>query len=884
MINSMDVKSIVVLLIVVSSLVTSLCLITSHARAAKASKYEGYVPLDPSEPIFFDGEQVEWNGKVFTLDENTLFLDYRLESEQIKNNPYAFNNIHDAVKALKNGTAQKPMLLLTAPGVYWVDDPDDPEIRMGANGMPPVGMTITCSHLYFYGLNSNPDNVVFAVNRGQTQGAAGNFTMFNIIGVGLRSENVTFGNYCNVDLEFPLDPSLSRDKRTEAITQAQLFMYSGSDGIAVNTNFISRLNLLPFASTYLNCHIESSGHASFYNAVYIGCTFEFYGSNFAAGKYFDCDIYITPFSTNIRGKSVYHFGFIDGTGFGGVCIDTRIHRGQELIDNNVALEVSWDRIPQSATTRGYQYNVTLDGQPYIIQESATPGATVVIEAGSELLKAFRVEYNGKVYYNIPNLTGRDPFGYAEAIRAAALAEGKAPDYYLNLPYAASLQVLDRNTIRSGQSTATLSYSAQPAAAASSSALDKWTFTASDPAIVEIAAGNSNTITVTGTNHTTEPADVVIVAKNELGIEAAVTLTVEPAHLEAPGFAKQPVIKQPTGGYVVLVYQLDSDPALGDQSDVTWYRTLEPQSSQLLKVAVSRLDQPESAYKLSEGDIGHYLVAAIAPKHRLSDAGQAVTVYSSFQVKAEDIKDRSISTSFQNFPTDPQPRIIPGTWTLDGYFSPDCYDEKGSPRYTPRADSWRFGSGEAGSQGYYGLDQTARGARLFYTPLPGDYQDMTVRVKFAPDKNAGQGFGSATDQFLDVFIKFDLSTMTGYALRIQRLTADEINAIGFNGDGAVAGCAFFLVEYTNGVTNPVSDKVMSSAFLTECTVELAVKGNRLTASVTSTAANRSGDQFGFPREVHFDVPIAGNNYGGTGMLFTGTVGSNSVLVLSWETSW
>ncbi|HOB09879.1 MAG TPA: hypothetical protein PKJ49_10540 [Limnochordia bacterium] len=33
---------------------------------------------------------------------------------------------------------------------------------------------------------------------------------------------------------------------------------------------------------------------------------------------------------------------------------------------------------------------------------------------------------------------------------------------------------------------------------------------------------------------------------------------------------------------------------------------------------------------------------------------------------------------------------------------------------------------AGSQGYYGLDRTARGARLFYTPLHGDYQDMIVK--------------------------------------------------------------------------------------------------------------------------------------------------------------
>ena len=66
-------------------------------------------------------------------------------------------------------------------------------------------------------------------------------------------------------------------------------------------------------------------------------------------------------------------------------------------------------------------------------------------------------------------------------------------------------------------------------------------------------------------------------------------------------------------------------------------------------------------------------------------------------------------------------------------------------------------------------------RLFYTPAGSKYDDMTVSARFAPNKNSGQGFGSATEQFLDVYIKYDLATNTGYGLRIQRLTTEEINA-------------------------------------------------------------------------------------------------------------
>src|SRR5262249_49417613 len=157
-------------------------------------------------------------------------------------------------------------------------------------------------------------------------------------------------------------------------------------------------------------------------------------------------------------------------------------------------------------------------------------------------------------------------------------------------------------------------------------------------------------------------------------------------------------------------------------------------------------------------------------------------------------------------------------------------------------------------------------------------------KFAPNKNSGQGFGSATEQFLDVYIKYDLATNTGYGLRIQRLTTEEINAIGYKGDGAVAGCAFFLVKFEKGVATPMTNKSMSSAFHSEGTVELTAKNGGLVASVTSTQENRSGDAFDYPREVRFDVPIESNSYGGTGMVFTGTVGGNAVLVTGWQASW
>jgi hypothetical protein len=336
--------------------------------------------------------------------------------------------------------------------------------------------------------------------------------------------------------------------------------------------------------------------------------------------------------------------------------------------------------------------------------------------------------------------------------------------------------------------------------------------------------------------------------------------------------------------VALSYALDLGSDLRkDESSITWYRCTDEKGSNPLKVAVSRRNKAESTYALSDGDVGHYLTATIRPKHRGSDAGPTHTVYGRSPVVKDDVKLHVIDADFQNFPADPQPKILPGTWTLDGYIAPEV-GRNNTPRYTANPNSWNYGPGQSGSNGYYGLYQTARGARLFYTPVGGKYGDMTVYAKFAPNKNSGQGFGSATEQFLDVYIKYDLATNTGYGLRIQRLTAEEIAAIGYQGAGAVAGCAFFLAKYEKAVMTPLSKKVMSSTFQSECTVELTAKNGRLLASVTSSETNRAGDAFNYPKAVQFDVPVESNSYGGTGMLFTGTVGGNAVLVTGWQASW
>jgi len=116
------------------------------------------------------------------------------------------------------------------------------------------------------------------------------------------------------------------------------------------------------------------------------------------------------------------------------------------------------------------------------------------------------------------------------------------------------------------------------------------------------------------------------------------------------------------------------------------------------------------------------------------------------------------------------------------------------------------------------------------------------------------------QFLDVFIKFDTRTMSGYALRIIR-TVKSARAVDF-----------MLVRYDGGVVTPLSEPVTTTVFLTTCTITLETSGGVMTAKAVTNAAAQ-GD---YPNTVELSAKIDGNTFGGAGLLFTSSGGSNSTV--------
>lgn len=250
--------------------ITFFCITMMITCTAQSS----YTPLDMNDPVYYKGNHIIYRENKIELGPKAIYIDCQLDEQTITHNPYVFNNFNKAMEHLTPGTEKAPMTVYIAPGVYWIDDPDDPAIRYPKAGDScPFGIEIHCQWLKLQGLNANPRNVVLAVARGQSQGAYGNFTMMKYVGDGLNINDMTLGNFCNIDLEFPLKPKWGRKKRMNAITQAQLVFAYGDKHVCRNVHFLSRLNLGIFwcakRTFYHHCYFEMTDDSMGDTGVYL---------------------------------------------------------------------------------------------------------------------------------------------------------------------------------------------------------------------------------------------------------------------------------------------------------------------------------------------------------------------------------------------------------------------------------------------------------------------------------------------------------------------------------------------------------------------------------------------------------------------------------------
>lgn len=825
--------------------------------------------MDSSDPVEFGGTYIKYQGETIQLSETAIYLDGSLSDELAAQYPYVYNDITKALSAdaLKNGTADKPMTVYVAPYVYWIDDPAATDTVQKTEGYSvPYGMVVNSEYLTIKGLTGNPDNVVLAGNRGQSHASNGNYTMFRFNCSGaLTVKNITIGNYCSVDLDYPLMSELNQAKRTETITQAQLADVSGDKMFADNCNFISRLNLDPIngasRSLYNNCHFESTDDALNANAVYVGCDFDFYGnrplySSYGTGSTFlgctfNCKI------LNVEAEPTQFFTKEGGTITAVDCVYNS--------NLSVPISIGWTKTP-STSLKCYQSNIIHNGQSITI---GGEGAKETVDmTGKSVLDAYKVVSGGKTYYNTYNLLKGsddwDPLGVRDVIKAAGQDT-----------VATQLSITsDVTEIESGKETASIGGTVNYFYGTNDTT-QKITYSVSDEdkAYVKLTDNGDGTCKVEGTNNDDAAKKVIINASTESGLEAAVGITVKPSKLDAPEYIKTPVITNDGQGSLKVDYSLDLG-SREDMSAISWYRCTDAEGSNKVLVAVTRNDSPEYTYKLTAGDVGYYIMAKVESKNIRSDYGTPVNTVYDNAIGVKDVRSKNLSTDFSNFPNIKQSEIKAGFWTVD-YNRPADTESFGSWQGADTEEPWKYGTTGNGCVGA-GLYEGTQGSRIMYTPVEGTYGDMSLELVVDPAKTAGQGFGSA-GQYMDVLLKFDTSTLTGYGLRIVRTKASS-NAV-----------TFVLVKYDNGTVTEISDEVIASCYATGCTISLKVEGNKLTAHV-ETPTEQLADQAakGYPHVVDLTADIEVNSFGGVAIQHTGTVGSggwqNTTMLHNLNVTW
>lgn len=828
-----------------------------------AQMTETYTSLDTNNPIIFSGNYIVFQEIKIPLGPKSFFIDGQLSDEEIAKYPYVFNSVNEATKHLIDGTEESPMVLFIAPYVYWVDDPDDPAIRIPKSGNVPFAIDIKCEWLKFHGLSDDPRNVVLACNRGQTMGAKGNFTLFRVSGQGTSAENITFGNYCNIDLEYPLKPEFNRKKRGSAIVQAQLIFCDGDKLFARNTRFVSRLNLNPFfgagkRALFDHCHFESTDDALNKTAVYINCTLDFYsskpfGSTTGTGAVFlNCDI--KSFSLDEQ--------FFSKGGGPVATLDTRL-------ETETATYWGWRDFP-STESRYYQYNILYNGEPFLLG-LRHPQSTVDM-TGKAVLDAYRFIYKGEVVYNTYNLLRGnddwDPMGIKDLVLAAEQEYEKS---YINLP-TQLLITPTRDTIETGRETVVLNaivnrfgnYELKGEKIS-------WEIAPEYESLVNLKINKNGTCEVIPTNENNEIKEVIVTATTSSGLESASILYISPFILEPPKFSSHPNLIKNKTGKLTIDYKIDTK--FEDQSLVSWYRCSDVKGNNPIEINVSRMNKPKREYELSAGDIGWYIMATVAQKHIRSKSGKAVAAILDKPVSTNDVKanNRMLVPDLKSMSVKHQPEVKPGFWTLDCYAPTDTHEYDWTADNS--IDPWYYGSGVNGAANDAGFVQATKGARLRYTPIGKKFGDMEIQFTAVPAKTAGQGFSSATAQYMDVFIKFDTENMNGYALRIVRTTKyhDALD--------------FVLMKYENGNAIPICETVSTSCYRPNCYISVQVKGNKLIVHAETPA-----EYYVVPNRdevvpvVNIETEIIPNDFGGIGFQHTGTVKSGATLIKDLKIEW
>ena len=763
--------------------------------------------------------------KWLQLDSKHLLLNAYATPEELES-PYVAATLQTLGELSADGhslTLPEGTVVYIAPGVYWTDPTYRKGFPFDDSGFviapPNVGLRLLGDNLSFIGLTADPEDVRICGNRGEggAKGLGAGGSWYTIaVPTGFRCENITIANYAQEDLVYPRDPSQNISKRIDSKNHAEVMQSSTRNVDRMyfrNVRFTGYLNMMagfsPQRAYFKDCFFQCTDDSVFggHINVYENCTFHNFGDHpvwSAAGPeginaVLGCTFVGMPQMT----LPTLYFAKMAAPGNGASATSIYAVIDSKFLGRIEAVE--WEnKVREDARYAVSNNTIGTEGRPLVISP-AHPQTSV--EYSGRALEAFKVGDRYNIYNLLKGDDGWDPAGQNSAAWAP----------YANLPYRFLVGYTGKelHSDRNGEGNSLVLTAAPTPASSVDISTVVWKY---DDALLEGTADPSTgKLTVAAKpNRTGAVIETPVECALPSGVTAGVTLKIWPVPVAAP-VLKSPSIKI-GGGSAVLSYKLDK-PSYRDVSVIDWYRESAPGRTDGVHIGTSRndpagffVDDPLKDYRLSKYDVGCYLRAVITPAYEFGSVPAApVTVYSSRAISAKDVKDAALQTDFRHlYITREDKGAAVGRWFFD------CDGET--------VDPWGWGIGSNGSEGLWGLMNNTRSqvpSRMVFGQK-GQYGDMSLTLNYSSGKVEGQGFGGS-GCYLDVYIKYDPVSHSGYGLRVERVPASsnatEWTLCRFEGDSAV----------------PLTKGVLTASFMPQSTLCVSVEGNTLKVTASTASA-------------------------------------------------
>lgn len=739
-----------------------------------------------------------------------------------------YHSLETAVSEAENGTPEQPFRIYIEPGMYMLSGSEESS-----------GLTIPWDYIELIGLGDDPSAVVIADNRGLNAGCSAHSETVEVIGTHFTARNLTFLNFCNCDYPYIQNPACNQRKRTEAITRAHCIAASPEhkpDYFTFdNVQFIGMEETVMLRTVphilFQNCYLQ--GTTAFIGGgdmhVFENCTIRCFGNEplYQAGKngsaFLNCTWKI-DFAEPDNLYLAHHNSpvFLEQCKF-------------ESTDNMLK-EIYWCRYPKPGTT-------------CLCGKITKNNAPVSILPGNCCLTLTERQRKN---LTVSHLLGTDKKASPEPIH---------------------ISISDSVTMTAGDTGCYIGAGVFPASANQNL---KWncknkylhlSVPEETETIPKSLSGFNSVIRLDGTNPTDHPVCVTVTATAENEIAGFCHVTILPPVLDSPLIIRFPQIRI-ENGTAILDYELALN-NYTDESQIQWYYVNNSEKGNIMApIDCSHSNKPCRVHRLTYGDAGKYLVASIEPRHNRSKQGRLLQALSPRRISLNDIPGKGIDkynyeTDFSNFPTEWNADCVNGGWILDAVKPADVPYTRQPATDVP----WSYGTGICGADRQQGFITAGFGARLLYRVdlnrvklmVKQSVFDTTLTLCVNPEKTDGSGFDGADGQYLDIFIKYDIDTQTGYGLRIAR-TAAYSNA-----------AAFSLCSYKDGIATPLAAPYYAAAFTASCTITLMTQTDTLTAQISSSALpTKQQKEAALPTRITLTASIKENYNYSIGLLHTGVI--------------